>query len=493
MSLRRRLTISYVSFFAIALIILDLGLYMIVRQVLIENIDSELERSGEIIQADFHDSQETTITNYFYEGWNVNVLVTEGKIPDLRAFRHFIRVYRVDGRPIAHLNSTPPIQAEPRHLQMALNGQLLWQTVTVDSVNHRQLLYPLLLNGNIVGILQITQNMQPTEQALALFSYALFSGGIVVLMAAALGGAWITREAFKPIEEISHTAGSIARAEDLSLRVPIPESQDELQQLTYTVNNLLERLENLFNTQQRLLADVSHELRTPLAAMRGNLEVLDRGAARDPEMLAESLDDMRREVNRLIRMVNDLLLLARSEAGLQLRREPVELDTLVLEIHRELRPLANGIQLRLGNEDQITIIGDRDRIKQALLNLGINALQHTPQGGYITLSLSQTDGYARLSVADTGVGIATEDIPHIFNRFYRTDPSRARRAGGSGLGLAIVKWIAEAHGGRVTVESTPNVGSTFSLLLPLDSSPHLQNGLQFGHVKPQPVDQKTSF
>lgn len=474
---------------------------MIVRQVLIENVDSELRQSASLLQENFEQSNQTL--RDFFNNQELPLILD---IPDLRATSLVVKVYQPDGQAI---DGPPNLPKLPHTLVLDRSGiahtlgeNTEIQTVSIDLINtrdnqtltirFRQLLRPLSFDNEVVGFLQIVREIQGIDQALALFSYALFSGGIVVLMAAALGGAWITREAFKPIEEISYTAGSIARAEDLSLRVPIPDSQDELQQLTYTVNSLLERLETLFNTQQRLLADVSHELRTPLAAMRGNLEVLDRGAARNPEMLEESLDDMRREVNRLIRMVNDLLLLARSEAGLQLRREPVELDTLVLEIHRELRPLANGIQLRLGNEDQITIVGDRDRIKQALLNLGINALQHTPQGGDVTLSLSKADGYAQLSVADTGVGIANEDIPHIFNRFYRTDPSRVRRAGGSGLGLAIVKWIAEAHGGRVNVESTLNVGSTFTLLLPLDFSPSLQNGLQFGHAKPQLTEQKTS-
>jgi signal transduction histidine kinase len=201
--------------------------------------------------------------------------------------------------------------------------------------------------------------------------------------------------------------------------------------------------------------------------MQGNLEVLARGAQRDPELLAESLTDMRRETTRLIRMVNDLLLLAQSEAGVQIRREPVELDTLLLEIHRDLRTLSGDALLRIGAEDQVIVQGDRDRLKQALLNLGVNALQHTPVGGTITLSLEQRSGWACLSVVDTGVGIAAEDLPHIFDRFYRADRSRSRHGGGAGLGLAIVKWIAEAHGGQVSVASVPGQGSTFAIWLPL--------------------------
>jgi signal transduction histidine kinase len=248
--------------------------------------------------------------------------------------------------------------------------------------------------------------------------------------------------------------------------VPVPAAQDELQRLSVTVNELLERLQLLFDGQRRFVADVSHELRTPLAAMRGNLDILARGAARDPGLLAESIGDMRREVARLIRMTNDLLLLARREAGIELRHEPVELESLLLEVHRELLPLAVGVELRIGDEDQIAVVGDRDRLKQALLNLSVNALQHTPAGGSVTLSLARERECAALIVSDTGTGIAAAELPRIFDRFYRADQSRSRDRGGAGLGLAIVRWIAEAHGGAVRVASTPGVGTTFTLLIP---------------------------
>ena len=168
-------------------------------------------------------------------------------------------------------------------------------------------------------------------------------------------------------------------------------------------------------------------------------------------------------------MANDLLRLAQSEAGVQLRDEPIELDTLLLEVHRELRPLAGDVHLRFGHEDQIIVPG-RSRSDQAgLLNLGINAIQHTPSGGTVTLGLAQQDEYATFTVTDTGNGISASDLPYIFDRFYRADRSRSRHQGGAGLGLAIVKWVAEAHNGRVEVASTPGAGSQFSLLLPLNT------------------------
>ena len=470
-SLRTRLTLSYVSFFAAALIVLDVGVYLIVRQALIGGIENELRLGAQLLQEEFTASNETLQT--FFGGRPVLFLPGQS-VSGFEATNLYVQVYNQDGILLAR---SPNLQQAPRiqHamtvdlalLQRALGNQSVVTSIRQDTVRVRMLLTPLLFRGRVVGVIQVARLMNDTERALKLLLYALLGSGLVVLLAAARGGAWLTRAAFKPIDEVTRTAQSIVRAEDLSRRVPVPNTHDELQRLTVTVNDLLARLEALFSAQRRFVADVSHELRTPLAAMQGNLEVLDRGAARDPELLAESLADMRYEVARLIRMVNDLLFLARSEAGAQLRREPVELDTLVLEVHRELRPLANGVQLRIGDEDQVAVLGDRDRLKQALLNLGINALQHTPPGGRVTLGLARAQGYAALTVADTGIGIDPEDLPHIFERFYRADRARARNRGGAGLGLAIVKWIAEAHGGYVTVASTPGAGSTFTLFLPL--------------------------
>jgi signal transduction histidine kinase len=484
MTLRSRLTIAYVGFFAIALIALDIGLYLIVRQALYSSIDSDLERGAQYLQDGFTNSNERLrasnnqrLQDYF--GTN-SFILTEQTVSGFDATNLKFQVYQPNGELAAKSpNVQYTIHVDDTLLDQALAGHETTSTIDTGKMRTRQRLQPLMFRDQVVGALQITRSLRDTDFALKLLLYVLLGGGAIVLLTAARGGAWLTRAAFKPIDEVTRTAQSIVSAEDLSLRVPVPPAQDELQRLTVTVNDLLARLEGLFSAQRRFVADVSHELRTPLAAMQGNLEVLDRGAARDPELLAESLADMRREVARLIRMANDLLLLAQSEAGVQLRDEPIELDTLLLEVHRELRPLAGDVQLRLGHEDQIVVQGDRDRVKQALLNLGINALQHTPPGGTVTLGMARQDGYAALTVTDSGQGIGPDDLPYIFERFYRADRSRSRHHGGAGLGLAIVKWVAEAHNGRVDVVSHQGVGSQFSLLLPLEAK--AANELQFAH------------
>jgi signal transduction histidine kinase len=230
---------------------------------------------------------------------------------------------------------------------------------------------------------------------------------------------------------------------------------------------MLERLDNFFQAQVRLSADVSHELRTPLTVIRGNVDLLRRGAASDPSELNEALSIIDGELDRMSRIVADLLLLSQADAGLSLRMRPVELDTIILDVYRQARVTANGVNIQLGHEDQAVIQGDADRLKQLLLNLVTNALKHTPPSGYITLSLYREPEWIRITVADTGRGIAPTALPHIFERFYRAEDDNQK---GTGLGLSIAQWIAQAHGGQITVTSELGKGSLFTLWLPRGKS-----------------------
>jgi signal transduction histidine kinase len=296
---------------------------------------------------------------------------------------------------------------------------------------------------------------------------SLLVGSLVALLLAAVGGNILARAALRPIKAITETAQQITGTEDLSQRIPVAMPSDELGQLTETINDMLGRLEEAFDAQQRLVGDVSHELRTPLTTIQGNLDLLRRGAADDPAMRTDALRAIGDETARMRRLVADLLLLAQADAGLKLHLQPVELDTLLLDVYRQAQVMArdSGVAVRLGAEDQAIVQGDADRLRQLLLNLADNAIKYTPTGGEVTLTLHRNNGWVEIEVEDTGVGIAPEDLPHIFDRFYRADRSRAR-PGGSGLGLSIAQWIAQAHEGRLTAASEPGRGSTFTLLLP---------------------------
>jgi signal transduction histidine kinase len=201
------------------------------------------------------------------------------------------------------------------------------------------------------------------------------------------------------------------------------------------------------------------------------VETLLRQSRGTPNERDESLRSVLRETDRMSRLVADLLALARADAGQPLDCRRLTLDTLLLEVYQQEKALGQGVQLALGELEQVEIVGDRDRLKQLMLNLADNALRYTQPGGVVTLDLAQRAGSVVLRVRDTGPGIPPEHLPRIFERFYRADEPRSRNAGGTGLGLAICKWIAEAHCGRIEVVSQVGVGSVFTVILPLPVPP----------------------
>ena len=323
---------------------------------------------------------------------------------------------------------------------------------------------------NIIAVLQVASSLEVVDAARenlidvlsVIWVVAVLLSGIVV---------WFTLgQTLKPLGAITETVEQINRADDLSRRIPYqgPEN-DEIGDLVSSFNQTLERLEGLFTSQQRLLADVSHELRTPLTVIKGNVDLMRRMKSLDEE----SLTSIDQEAGRLTRLVGGLLLLAQAESGkLALNMKRVELDLLVTEVFQEMTILAgNKVHIRLNEIDQAYVNADRDRLKQVFINLVANAVQYTPPGGEVFLSLEKIGGQARIICRDTGPGIPAEDLPHIFERFYRAEKSRTRReTTGSGLGLSIANWIVERHGGRIEVNSHEGKGTTFAIWLPLDTS-----------------------
>jgi signal transduction histidine kinase len=239
---------------------------------------------------------------------------------------------------------------------------------------------------------------------------------------------------------------------------------------------MLDRLEEAFKAQRRFIADASHELRTPLTAIRGNIDVLLRQASSgtiDSADLSDAMDDLRRESARMSRLIEDLLTLARSDAppDLAARQAPVRLDTVAEDALRIASSLTTGQRLRLDAAEPVTIYAERDRITELLLILIDNAIRHTPPGGEIVVSVERTGSDARVTVRDTGEGIAPEDLPYVFERFYRAGAARDRATGGTGLGLAIAQSIARLHGGEIRVTSARGAGAVFTVSLPLARLP----------------------
>lgn len=301
-------------------------------------------------------------------------------------------------------------------------------------------------------------------QALRLFFPVLGLAGLAL----ALLGSWaIAGRALRPIATMTQTARGITSSRDLSRRVETSPHLDELGKLAATFNAMLESIETAYRAQQRFVADASHELRAPLTAIGGNLDLLNRHPEMSQADRTEALAEMTREAERLTRLVADLLALARADAGVPVRQSLVDLDTVVLEAFRCGRSLAHGQTLILDPFEPVQVTGDEDRLKQLLLILLDNALKYTPPGGQVTLGLAHLGTNVQITVQDTGQGIASEDLPHVFERFYRADPGRGRDPGGTGLGLPIARWITKQHQGTIRLESQPGQGTCAVVCLPL--------------------------
>jgi two-component system OmpR family sensor kinase len=305
------------------------------------------------------------------------------------------------------------------------------------------------------------------NQVLQRQRWLIVLGTSLTLLFAIFGGLWLTQSALTPLRTMIATCRRIAGG-DLTQRVALPHRRDEVGQLAAAFDEMVARLENTFARQRQFVADASHELRTPLTALSGSLEVLLFAPEGDPETMRRVLHGMRREVQRLTRLVTDLLTLTRLDAARAPNLQPVDLANLGREVIESLRPLAQNRQMQLQVEGDSHCQGDADQLKQVLYNLLGNAIQSTDaNAGVIVLRVEGSARAVRVAVSDNGNGIPEQDQPHIFERFYRVDKARARASGGSGLGLAIVQAIVENHHGVIApVESAPARGTTIRFTLP---------------------------
>ncbi len=312
-----------------------------------------------------------------------------------------------------------------------------------------------------------------TRRTLILLSIAI----PLALLLGSYGGLLLANQALRPVDRLTRAAEQIA-AGDLSERVPEPAKMDEMGRLAATFNHMISRLQAAFERQKQFTSDASHELRTPLAVMRGDIEIAlrrDRPAEEYKRVLMSNLE----EIVRLSRLIEDLLTLARGDTGqIELRCEPIDLNDLCRRMIEYISPLAEQREQALiydpptGTANApVMVNADVLRIKQLLLNLLDNAIKYTEPRGKITLGLKTEENVAVMTVADTGRGIPEEDLPHIFDRFFRRSAKTAdRSAAGFGLGLSIVKWIVESHGGRIEAKSELGKGTEFIVRLPLLSS-----------------------
>nr|MBF6591936.1 HAMP domain-containing histidine kinase [Ktedonobacterales bacterium] len=329
----------------------------------------------------------------------------------------------------------------------------------------RVLVLPVRRGPIITGYIEALLPLGTVDASMRVFRLLLLGTALVGLAAAAVGS-WATAgSALRPIARMVEAARRITRSRDLSERLEMPRQQDEIGHLARTFNEMLGSIESSYSAQHRFVSDASHELRAPLTSIQANLELLRRYPNMGASAREEALAEAERESARLGRLVADLLALARADGGVPIQRATVELDALVLDVFRTAQPLAHGQQLALDPFEPAQVRGDEDRLRQLILILLDNALKYTPVGGRVTLGLRRQNGQIEIVVSDTGIGIAPEDVPHIFERFYRADPARRRDPGGTGLGLAIAQWITQEHGGRIDIRSHLGQGTTMTVCL----------------------------
>jgi signal transduction histidine kinase len=313
------------------------------------------------------------------------------------------------------------------------------------------------------GLLVVYQKEGVYTQVTQQFQLVLIVGTLLGLAIALAAGWLVARAALRPIGRISRTVRSIGESRDLGRRVNFVGPMDEVGRLAQTFDGMMGRLEGAFENQKRFIADASHELRTPLTAIRGNADLMRRAPPGEQEACLKSI---RREAERMSRLVNDLLLLAEADmAEHPIHKRPVELDEALMDVYNSALVIAGDkVDIVLDGVEPVSVEGDADRLKQLMLNLVDNAVKFTPEGGTVSLRLSVRDGAALVEVSDSGIGIPPEEQQAIFERFHRVEASRSRR--GTGLGLAICTWIVDQHGGEINVRSQLGKGSTFTIRLP---------------------------
>jgi heavy metal sensor kinase len=388
---------------------------------------------------------------------------------ELQDVTHSLRVFSPDGRVVWNAPKALAQQPVPDHVfKQVRQGVPVFETSeTTDGSPVRHVFISIPRQGQMQYVLQAETSLllyQETRNGLVLL-LALGSG--VILLVAWVGSGWLAKQVLTPIEVLSTGAETMSEA-DLGKRFTLDSPYQEFRRLTQAFNSVMDRFQRSGEIQRRFCDIAAHEMKTPLTILQGNLDVALM-KARTSEEYREALINNLEQVGRLIALTRSLLTLANFTSGKPpVHLVPLALEPMIQDLVDELTLLADDRRITLSFESQSAppILGDAQWLKQALINLLDNALHYTPSGGAVTVRLQAVGEGVAVAVEDTGHGIEPEHLPHLFERFYRTDWARAKDAGGTGLGLPIVKEIAEAHGGSISVTSQVDKGSVFTLRLP---------------------------
>src|ERR671910_2670032 len=474
-TIRRRLTFWYTVALGVTVVAFGTLLYLERRSSSLRELDQRL-----LLEADLAD-------RWLSESYNVlgRIVTTGGSRPALDpgisayldAVRDYLVVADTGGQVLALSDGARELDAgDLQQLTRVLDSlRLRKQSGNVDLGqpigNVRYLAVQVERAGpEVGGVLVATSLGQVAFGPSALLQSMLLIAPIV-LVAAAVVGYWLAGTSLRPVQGIMDEVEAISDGRSLHRRLAVPISGDEMARLALTVNGMLARLEQSFGSLHRFTADASHELKTPLMVLRAGVEraLIHPGT---PAEIIQSLDETLAQINQMTEMVENLLTLARADEGrAPLAIEVSDLRELVADVGETAGMLGEnaGVPAVHSMPDTPVLLAvDRHRIREMLLNIVTNAIKYTPREGSVSLALEENEEFVIFTVRDTGIGIAAGDLPHIFERFWRADQARSRTGDrpGIGLGLAITKWIAEAHGGSITVQSRPGRGSVFTVRLP---------------------------
>ena len=462
-SIRSRLTAWYVTLLAIILILFSVLLNYFLAKRLHESVDNSLTVSATVVAT----SATMRLGNSPLPGLNqlFEQFMNQGNL------NKFYRIYDGSGNVGSRSKNISASQfplSQPAYAD-ALEGKNSYETFTVGGQQPiRVITMPILLEGKLINLVQVGTSLEAVQETLRNLKIFLFTAVPSVLILAALFARFMARRALKPISRIIDTAREIGQGQELSKRIPVLKIKDELGQLALTFNEMMNRLENSFAQMRQFSSDASHELRTPLTVLKGQNELI-LSKQRKPEEYQEVISSNLEEINYMSKVLEDLFVLSKSDENqVNLDYKPVDLRALVEEVckHAEILAEEKNIKIIIAFLEPIEIKGDEVRLRQMVWNVLQNGIKYTQQGGELKISLQNEGDFALLTIQDTGIGIPEEDLPLIFNRFYRVDKARTRDEGGSGLGLSICRQIAEAHKGKIEVESKLGVGTRFKIRLP---------------------------
>ncbi len=468
MTLRLRLTLFYSAFIAIILSAMAVSVYLLTERSLSTSVEERARQAlTDLSEGAILSGLQRLPGDVYYQ---IVLLSDEGitpeRVQDIRDGFTYTDPTRFRENPSAHL---PLDFLSDRAVQDLVEGELMVGNATLpDGLRLRVL-------GELTAITFPSQGLTftaailvgvPTSTVEATLEQLAQDLGLAVVgafLVFGLGVWWLSRQVLAPVQRVTHAAARVS-SRDLSKRVPVPESRDEMRALAVAINHMLDRLQESFETQRRFTADASHELRTPVTAIVGHTNYLLRRTRPSPEQI-DSLTVIRQEAERMAKLVNDLLELARADAGFAIDKEPMNLVEVVEAVRDEMQTVAGSALIEVDcGRPLVEVEGDAGRLKQVVLNLVQNALNAGAQ--HVRIDLAVSDGEVRLEVLDDGPGIPSDAIPHLFDRFYRVDGARSTRGNGSGLGLAIVRWIVQQHGGSVEIASKPGEGTVFTVTLP---------------------------